>query len=336
MSRASRHETLVDLMDKSGLGAIALRQSSNFAWYADGADNRVNQAAPLGAATVLVTREAEYVIANNIEAPRLHREEVPDIEVAEHPWYGSPVSTISELSAGVPVGTDFGLEGAEDVASAVAKLRQILDADTLERYRDVGRETQAAVDETVDSLCPGVNEDEVGALLDYFCRRRGLHVPVALIAADDRVASYRHPIPQRNTAHKQLMFAVCAERYGLHASATRFVHFEEPPDDQKRRQEACELILSRMKDEATRTDGDLSEAFRACQQFYGEAGFPEGWKLHHQGGITGYGSREVIAGPGVHTKIRVGQAFAWNPSLPMAKAEETFLLTENGPEVVAS
>jgi hypothetical protein len=63
--------------------------------------------------------------------------------------------------------------------------------------------------------------------------------------------------------------------------------------------------------------------------------FPGEWRLHHQGGMTGYASREVIATPSTDDPIETGQAFAWNPSITGAKAEETFVLTPTGAEVTA-
>jgi hypothetical protein len=90
-----------------------------------------------------------------------------------------------------------------------------------------------------------------------------------------------------------------------------------------------------MRDEATRPGRTLAEAFADCRRFYAEAGFPEEWRLHHQGGLTGYASRELIATPATDAVIEAGQAFAWNPSVAGAKAEETFVLTEHGPELVA-
>ena len=100
------------------------------------------------------------------------------------------------------------------------------------------------------------------------------------------------------------------------------------------RLEACETILRRMREEATLPGRTLADAFEDCRRFYAEAGFQDEWKLHHQGGMTGYGSREVIATPQTPQAIQAGQAFAWNPSITAAKTEETFILTESGPEVI--
>jgi Xaa-Pro aminopeptidase len=179
-----------------------------------------------------------------------------------------------------------------------------------------------------------MSEYEAAANLVAACRRRGLFSSVLLAATAERIASYRHPIPHGEIIERRAMVVVSAERGGLYANVTRMVHFEEPDVEVERRQKACETILNRMREEATRPGRTLAEAFADCQRFYAEEGFPEEWRLHHQGGMTGYVSREVIATPHTKQEIRVGQAFAWNPSITGAKAEETFILTEGGPEVV--
>lgn len=61
---------------------------------------------------------------------------------------------------------------------------------------------------------------------------------------------------------------------------------------------------------------------------------PDGWR-DHQGGTTGYGSRKVVASPDTNLWIDTGQAFAWNPSLMGTKAEETYVLTAGGPELLS-
>ncbi|MDQ3910823.1 MAG: M24 family metallopeptidase [Actinomycetota bacterium] len=321
-------------MERLELEALLLRRSTNFAWYTGGADNRVDHASPFGVADVLITREAEYIFTNNIEAPRMREEQTPGFEVIEHSWYADESAAIRDVVGDAPLGTDFPLEGALDVSSEVAPLRYVLDPDALERYRKVGADAAAAVTEAADSLEPGMSEREAAANLAAACRRRDLFSSVLLAAADDRIAHYRLPIPHGEPIQRRAMLVVSAERGGLYANVTRMVHLEVPDAEVERRQRACETILDRMREEATRPGHTMADAFADCQRFYAEAGFPEEWKLHHQGGMTGYASREVIATPQAHQEIRVGQAFAWNPSITGAKAEETFVLGVDGPNVI--
>ena len=134
-------------------------------------------------------------------------------------------------------------------------------------------------------------------------------------------------------AERRAMLVISAERGGLYANLTRLVELEELPPETARRVAATNDILVGMRD-ATRPGRPLSEVFADCRRLYAEAGYPDQWQLHHQGGSTGYGSREVIATPDTRDVVQMGQAFAWNPSITGAKAEETFVLTESGPDVV--
>jgi hypothetical protein len=82
------------------------------------------------------------------------------------------------------------------------------------------------------------------------------------------------------------MLVACAERGGLFANLTQMVYFDDPDLETLRHQEACEEILRRMREEATRKGRTLAQAFDDCRRFYAEAGFPEGWQYHHQGGMA--------------------------------------------------
>lgn len=334
MSIESRRERLRAIMDRLGLGALLMRRSANFAWYTGGADNRVDHADPFGVAGILLTPEAEYVLTDNVEAPRMRAEETPGFEVVEHPWHEDPSGVLRTLVGDAVLGTDFPARHGREVGEGISPLRYVLDADAIERYRMLGADADAAVSETAAFLTPDADEREASASLAAACRRRAMFAPVLLAASEERMGLYRHPIPRGDTLGRRAMLVVCAERGGLYANLTRMVEFEEPDPETARRQRACETVLRRMREEATRPGRSLAEALADCRRFYAEEGFPDGWRDHHQGGMTGYASREVVATPETRQGIEAGQAFAWNPSLRGAKAEETFVLTENGAEVV--
>jgi Xaa-Pro aminopeptidase len=333
MSREERREGLRAIMERRGLGALLLRRPANFAWYTGGADNRVDHDDPLGVAGILLTNEAEYVLTDNIEAPRMRGEQTPEMDIAEHPWHTGPGALLKDLVDG-PIGADHPSDLGFDVSDGISPLRHVLDDEAIGRYRRLGADAAEAISEAASALSPDTDELEAASGLAESCRRRGMFSPVLLAASAGRLGRYRHPIPRGGPLGGRAMLVVCAERGGLYANLTRMISFEEGAPEIRKRQEACEEILRRMRQEATLAGTTLADAFDLCRTFYAEAGFPEGWQDHHQGGTTGYASREVVASPETQQEIRPGQAFAWNPSLPDAKAEETFVLLPDGPEVL--
>jgi Xaa-Pro aminopeptidase len=320
-------------MDEAELSMLVLGTPQNFLWYTDGADNRVDYASQVGVASVVITREGEYVVTNNIEGQRFREELTPDIEVVEYPWFESDRPILERLAAG-PAGADSYRIGLRDIAPQIAPLRWVLDEDALRRYPLVGALAAEAMEEACASVLPGMSEEEASAYLMAACRRRGLFASVALAAADDRITRYRHPVSHGQSIRARVMLVLCAEGGGLYANLTRFVDFEEPGADIVRRREACRLILDGLRS-ATTPGRTMGELFEVAQGLYQDAGFPEEWRLHHQGGLTGYASREVVASPDSGVRVELNQAFAWNPSVAGTKSEETFVVTDHGPRSIA-
>jgi hypothetical protein len=67
---------------------------------------------------------------------------------------------------------------------------------------------------------------------------------------------------------------------------------------------------------------------------YQEKGYPEEWKLHHQGGSIGYTGRDYRVNFNAPDLIQENQAFTWNPSIAGTKSEDTILATSKGPEMI--
>jgi Xaa-Pro dipeptidase len=342
-------ERVLELIERNGLGAVVLRRPENFAWYTRGGNSRVEYAAPEGVADVVVTPDADWVLTSTIEAPRMRAEEARGLEVVEYPWEQGPATTLRELVGDVRLGADIALGGSPrcyasgdgeadagtvDLRDHLSALRRVLDAEAIARLRGIGADLTGALSETAGRLEPGRTEHEAAGELTRACRARGLVPTVLLAATHERIVRHRHPLPTGAPLERRAMIVASAQRGGLYANLTRIVWFEEPDREIARRQDACDGILARMRDEATRPGRSLAEAFEDLGRFYAEAGFPGEWRRHHQGGITGYASREVIATPHTDVEIEPGMGFAWNPSITGAKAEETFVLTTAGAELV--
>src|ERR671911_2195926 len=138
MSKETRDRSLRKMMDARGVGALLLSSPANFAWYAGGADNRVDHGDPVGVASVLLTGDDAYILTNNIEAPRMREEQTPEMEVVEHPWHEEPAALLRELTGGADVETDFPSTSGPDLSAEISPLRYVLDEDAIKDYRRLG------------------------------------------------------------------------------------------------------------------------------------------------------------------------------------------------------
>ncbi len=326
-----------ELMEIERLDALALTSVGNFAWFTCGGCNCVNASAEAGVASVVLTRDAKYLVTNNNEARRMEDEEVTDqgFEFKICNWFENRKNdTIMELAGNGVLGSDVSMDGAKNIGAALAPYRYSLTPEEIERYRWIGRNVGECLAQAGHDVEPGISEHEAGSLVARGLIARGLQPIVALIAADDRIRKYRHPVPTDQTIKRYVMLVTCARKWGLIAAATRLVHFGEISTEIKRKHDALASVDATFIAN-TRVGADVSAIFRRAMEVYAETGFADEWMMHHQGGATGYQSREYVAHPDINAVVQDSQAFAWNPSITGTKSEDTIIATPDGPEIIS-
>jgi hypothetical protein len=299
--------------------------------------NLVGITTELGATSLLITEDSKYVISNNIESPRMTDEEGLEGQgfiVKTFLWYeDKEVSIVKELVGNGPLASDVPFPHATMMAEEIGRLRYSLTPEEVERYRWLGEKVSSALEKTVMATKKGEKESGVVARL---CREiwKDRIDPVTLMAAaDDRISKFRHPIPTERRIEKYLMVSVNARKWGLIVSLTRFIHFGRIPRELKQKYEAnvfidCTFMAHTLPGIPAR------EVLQKGIDAYREKGYPEEWRLHHQGGSIGYTGRDYRTHPGTADIIRENQAFTWNPSLTGTKSEDTILATQGGPEMI--
>jgi Xaa-Pro aminopeptidase len=158
--------------------------------------------------------------------------------------------------------------------------------------------------------------------------------PITLMsAADDRVQRFRHPIPTERKVEKYLMVSVNARKWGLIVSLTRFIYFGRLPKELRSKYEANVFIDCTFMAH-TQPGIPAREIFQKGMDAYQQRGYPEEWKLHHQGGSIGYTGRDYRVHLNTPDLVQENQAFTWNPSITGTKSEDTILATSRGPEMI--
>jgi Xaa-Pro aminopeptidase len=325
------------LLAERKLDALLLRRVSSFAWATCGAASYVNTATTNGEAALVITPSGRYLITNNIEAPRLEQEEklaAQGWEFRVAPWHEAR-DTVAELTRGLRLGADGPYPGATDLADDLARLRANLTPEEGERFRELGRLCAEAMDSAVRAVRPGQTEYQIAGMLAHEAESRGVQAIVNLIATDERIFAFRHPLPTAKKLERYAMLVLCGRRWGLVCSVTRLVHFGRLPDELRRKAQAVAQVDASFI-AATRPGQSLGEIFRRGMSAYAEVGFADEWRLHHQGGPAGYEPREYVATPDSTDVVSLGQVYAWNPSITGTKSEDTILVGEVENEVLTA
>jgi len=340
-----KRQRLARLCHDAGLAGVMLVTQPNFSWLTGGRTNRIDGSRELGAGALLVSADGTlHIVANAIEMPRLAGEELVHLapEAIEYPWTDehAAADTLVRLArrvlgANARIGADWPLAEAVNVEREIARARVPLTTEEIDRYRLLGRDVARAVEAACRSLEPGLTELEVSRRASEAAASVDARAIVSLVAADERLSRFRHPVPTSARWSRTVMVAQCAQRQGLIVALSRIVCVGEIDPELEKRTRATACVFGALLD-ATRAGASGAAIFAAAAAAYARCGYPGEERKHHQGGATGYRSREWVAHPVSEEQVRPPQAFAWNPSITGSKVEDTALVSDDRIELITA
>lgn len=335
---------ITELLEREQLGGVLLNAQHNFAWLTGGKTNGIDLSRENGAASLFITRSGKrFLLANNIETPRMLAEEVSaeDFEPVDFTWQeekavGDTALKKARSLANGKIVTDIPMF-AETAAieGKIAACRYKLTDDELVRIHELGRDAGLLIQTAIGEIEPGDTELAIAAKIRFAFSKRNIASVVTLVATDERIAGFRHPVPTENPWKKTVLMVTCAKRFGIIVSLSRIVCVGPIPAELQRLTEANAAVNSALY-AATRQGTTGAKLYEAAAKAYKENGFASEIEKHHQGGAAGYKTREWVAHPESREIVHIGQAFAWNPSITGTKVEETIVTTDQGIEVITT
>lgn len=347
---AEKHIRICRYLDQNQLDGLLLCTTTNIAWYTGGGEVHISGASPTGACVLLVMREKVAILSDAIEAPKLENEALQSyLNISPVParimirrWYEGLWAQIEGLAKGLTLGSDdpatpglsdSGSSGPEGIRYQLCgrdfiSLRWTLTPREIERYRGIGKRTAVAIEAAARKVRPGQTEFEVSAQLHQEIVKFGLMPTLSLIAADERIASYRHPVPTAKTVKNTCMLVTCVRGGGLVCSATRIVNFGALPPELRIKHDAVVQVDASLL-AGCYPGAAMAQLFGIAKEAYLRLGFRGEEEKHHQGGATGYLAREYKCEPQTANILHLHQAVAWNPSIAGTKSEDTYLVSAN-------
>ncbi len=316
------------LMQEEKLDGIFLKRQDNFAWLTCGGRNYVGMG-ETGNCGLLVTVDKTYAITNDIESQRMKDEEHLEemgFEVFSSVWHDTAFesNTLEKLVPSGLIGSDTG-----PLSNKIRLMRFDLTEAEIERYKKIGDDASLAMESAAMEIQVGQSEYEIAGNIMSKMEACGLEILSCMVAADERISLYRHPLPTGKKVKSRVQIGGNFRRNGLVICLTRYVYFEKPSDELIQQYRDTQLIDCTYM-AASIPGHPYVEALEEGRALYKSLGYEREFNLHHQGGPIGYAGRDYRVGfdtPGV---IADHQGFCWNPSITGTKSEDTIVRTKEG------
>lgn len=329
VAREGKLQIVRAALEQDGYKGVVISSQASLCWLFEGRYH-VGLASETGVAQVLVTLDAvEGLVANN-EYERLVDEEGFCVDTCHvYPWHEEEVRShcLAQWLARDRMISELVWGRLQALRVQFGQVQQ-------KNLGDLAQAAAQAVEHTCRQCNSSDSEQDIAGRMAAACYASGIEPVTVLVAGHRRSYLYKHPLPTAESLDRSGILSLCARRDGVVVSVTRMVAFGFVEDGLRRVHQAV-LRVDAQLITATEPGRNLGDLMRVAVDAYKGVGFEAAWQSHHQGGLAGYQSRELRATPTTAQIIERGQIYAWNPTLPGAKSEDTLLVSDTGPVLLS-
>ena len=323
-----KEQRIHDYLEKNDLEGVVIGTQGNFSWISGGGRSNVLITSEGADALVLVTRKARTVIAYNMDVDRNRDEEMGGLgfdSIKTHWNEKSREEIVLDLLGGKKFLSDIPLEGGLVDGKAFYDLIYPLTDQEIERYRVIASAAEDTLLDVINTLRPGIRENEIEARLIAEFARKEFVSTVVLVGSRERLMKYRHPIPSTRIADGVVLLVLCPRKYGLHIPITRTICLNGEIDrETERKFEAASTIAAHCI--AHSVPGNrFADILSMQKKLYKELGFENEWMNHFQGGITGYIPNDSTLCWNPEMTVKDRQTFNWFITITGVNTEDTYL-----------
>lgn len=327
-----KHDRVRRLLASTNADAVLLQDPANIAWFTAGAD--VFRFTTDSCQTSLyITDEARLFATNAVDSTLIFEREVFGLgfQLKQREWFQSHGSLIDDLSRSRKVISDSGYEGTRNASRRIARLRLPLTVLEVDRLRRLSKVLTHAVEVTAGNLRSGMTEADIAGEVSHRLLKRTV-TPVRIqVCADGRNQRYRHWTYGEDPVRAYVSVSCVARRWGLHVAVTRTAAVDEIlPELAVAHQKAALVHATGMY--FSRNGRQLSDVWPKVRRIYEKFGMGSEWQLADQADVIGYRPGEIQLTPDADFRIEAPVALFWHPTVDVAMAGDTLLVTESGVE----
>ncbi len=334
----NRIEKLRKILLNTEKEGLLLSREENIAYLTLGARNRITLNTTEGVASILITLDDVYFITNNIEMNRLFSEEIPGelhdlFKQVTFQWWQSEYDSLTDLVKIKNLISDTGRYMTKNISTDISTHRYVLSEYEFSTLRSLGRLIDQVFYSHMQTLNSQMTEWEVQALFFREFFRLGYDPVLILVFGEQSARLYRHNLPRNAKLGSHCFVSFCVRHKGLVLSSTRSVLFSESQTIREQHEKNCRIDATLLS--LSRPGQKMDELFTQLECAYEKEGFKDEWMLHHQGGLAGYKSRELVCTPSTRYTLIPGNCVAWNPTITGTKSEDTAILLNGETEIVS-